>query len=58
MFKKDSQVSNGGSTTSPLKLNISTRPFTVTYFMEVKPIITNWQELLRNEYSVGNLIWN
>jgi len=55
MFKKVSQVSNGGSTTSSLKLNISPRPLTATYFMEIKPIITNWHELLHNGYSAGNL---
>ena len=47
MFEKDLQVSNGGSTTSSLKLNISL----ATYFMEVKPVISNWHELLHNGRS-------
>jgi len=50
MFKKVSQVSNGGSTTTH-KLSILSRPITVLYLMEIKPIIFNWYILLHNDWS-------
>jgi len=56
MFKKVSQVSNGGSTTITHNSNISSRSSTAPYLMEIKPIIFNcWYILLHNDCSQADL---